>query len=578
MSKPIEKPIESLYPLDLLFPQHAFKIEHPLTLHHLIVKGHPKIVEWIDKNKREQWFRSYSREGIFLWDFPEPQRKYTPLHLCAIKGNAVAMAELIKVGADPKAMDVKGWTPADHALVCGRQNILDLLQSKGLLNISQGAYPTLSRLLSHSVPKPEDIVFDYLDSSDGQVKQGSAELFKKLTGAHFTMHFFATPERLIKDHRTSVLKYEAHEGVKATLAHYRKKYLENPSLPKMYLAHSDDRLGVRAQGDIEACSILFAYVGEQQLQRNPLSVHAFGKTDGTDYSNVGPLCRDAFPNACPMPILDVHGLNEITIFVSGEAIPKDQEITYHYGYGHFQVKRGLHVELKKKEMEEFFTQHPVKELFKTLREQEKQIDSVRWDNASENDIQTLVPLLLSKDRLKYVFHTYSSLAYLMLKGIISNAEIEELLNDPAFCQLIEADPIYEREMGNDINIMKQIMAKLADMQSVNPEEASQMQEFVQLLIESVSPRACSDTLYQLLSMDFSEWCPSKETLWKEAQVIHEIDQILFRITDQNDGASFGRIRELLKTLPELIAKGVYLGCYQFAVDHRLDLTLNLSQD
>jgi ankyrin repeat protein len=45
----------------------------------------------------------------------DPHLKQTPLHLAVRLGNLVAVATLLNVGADLKALDAQGKTPLDYA-------------------------------------------------------------------------------------------------------------------------------------------------------------------------------------------------------------------------------------------------------------------------------------------------------------------------------------------------------------------------------------------------------------------------------------------------------------------------------
>lgn len=565
--------IESCYHLDKLFPASTFRLKDPLTLHHLIVNGNPKIVEWIDKSKKEEWFRAYSKRGDFLWDCSTTTTGFTPLHLCAIKGNTVGMEKLLDVGADPKIKDRMGWTAAEHALVCGREDILKLLKSRGLLHNSQEPYATLANLLSHSLPDPGQVVFAFLDPSDRTLKQGTAALFKEMTGAYFTSQFFATPQKLITDHWVQMAYNENTEGwAKFLTEHYRKKYLERHPLPELYLAHSCEGqnqekvgLGVKAKGPIDPGTMLCPYLGEQQLNPDHFSsTYVMDSTNAMDYRNLASLLQDAFPCAISLNLPSVDGLNGVPILISGEQIVQDQEITYHYGYGHFQVKRGLHVELRKKEMEEFFGQQSLELLFKEICLKKQEMNSLDWTRASEADVGQIITYLLAKDRLCYVFHTYSSLAYLMLLGIVSNEEIDELFKNSDFYEMIEAGPIYENEMGKDIHIMKQVTNKLAEIQKEDPAGAKQMREFVLELIESVSPRACTKTLEQMLAMNCEEWKSSQDALFEAARVIHEVDQISFNITEGNVLELCKQMLLHLKTLdPKYNYKDIFADCLVF---------------
>jgi hypothetical protein len=532
MSKPVGKSIEDHYPLKTIFPPASFTLKDAFTIHHLIVSGSSKTVEWMNKN--QGWFEANKKAGVFLWDLSETRTGYSPLHLCAIKGNRIVMAKLIEAGANAKALDTNGWTPADHALVCGNKDILHLLDSHGCLPTS-----ILSRLLGHVVPNPEEIVFDFLDPDDCQVKHGSAELFEKMTGAHFTPCFFATPESLIEDHHIR-MSYNGDPKSVALIKYYKEKYLENAPPPKTYLAHSysDDGhplgFGVRVQKDVKDGTILFPYVGEQQVKPDfRVSTYVFNKIDGKIYRNFGPNCQDSFPVAVVLSIPCVEGLNQIEILVSGETISRGEEITYTYGYGHYQVKRGRHVELKKQEMEDFFKQKPLPELIEEFSKENKALDLIDWDHPSDGDIQRYLSLTLLKDRLTYIFHTFSSLARLLLKGIVSSVDVEEVLTSPIFSQSIEACPVYHREIDKDVKLMAQFLIKLADLEKENPEEAKEMREFILSLIEMVSVRAYSETLKDLLLIDPVQWLSAKEGLLKEAQIIDEVDQILFSITEEN---------------------------------------------
>lgn len=578
MSKSIDHlQFEKLYQLQSYFHKDDYRKDPSRALHFLIINGHTKTIEWMNtiKKNEKSWIQEIRKSGGNPFDIQDPKSGLTPLHLSAIKGNVLVLERLLEENANPFTPDHKGWTAYIHAFVNDRKEILAVLQAKGCYPLGEEAisdaqiqqrhvFQRTARLLNEAFPEPEEQVFFYLDHT-GHMKAGSALQFKEMTGAFFTPCFFATRERLIADRAAAIVPVQ---DIRRHAVHdyYKKIYSQADQEPSLYLARSEHSCihaslgwGVKTNKKVRLGTFLVAYLGKQQLAPDPSrSVYVCGRTDGKHQRNLGPMIQDSFPKAVLIELSEVDGLNSIPIIVAGRDMQKDEEVTYHYGYGQAHVKWGLHVELNQEEMEKYFLEHPVVQLAKELSFKNVQARTDPCVHASEEKIQEFIALDLAIARLRYIFHTPSSMAHLVLKGIICAEDALTLMNDSEFLDLIQADAYkqLQEEITELLTRLCTVKNKLVQLSQKNKQAAQEMNELLFYLLPMVSAQSFNYILLQMIGKSASQWLKSKKTLEVQAKIIHELRKYLYPSLEEDVEEAFAMIAKLLPSLPSKAAKGI----------------------
>ena len=109
----------------------------------------PVLLQWVESTVRD--ILAACRDGWGCAAVVEAADRATgrrPLHAAAVVGSVGAVKELLAAGANPMAVDARGRTAADLAMLAGHDDIVALLQ------VGYRRSSSLAFMLSRGVPLP----------------------------------------------------------------------------------------------------------------------------------------------------------------------------------------------------------------------------------------------------------------------------------------------------------------------------------------------------------------------------------------------------------------------------------------
>jgi hypothetical protein len=377
-----------LNPLIQLFPRDQYG-KQGNGLQFLIALKQPlrNIQDYLDKHP--ELLNGYKQKFFNL----------SPLAVCAMAGRYDVAELLISRGADPKVVDIHGFSPLHHATVRQDLKMKELILKtnqaglKTLRNCLGQTYEEIERLFGRPLPKDDEHVF-YFKNATGQIVQGTALQFKEMTGKQFVLTSIFTTESLYFQWLKNEFRTLPPISEAQNLSMRYEVYLANP--PRIYLdKKGPQNWGVFAGEIIKADQVFCTYRGHQ-TQDDFHTEYQFRDMDGRQFCNEGPLINDGFPN-CGLSRIFYRG-EWISVAWAFDDIRPGEELLLHYGDGHV-VKARRHFELNPPSLERFCKEHSLSQLCK---------QRIRGQLDQPHEI-----------RMNYLLCTPSSLADLVLRNIIS---------------------------------------------------------------------------------------------------------------------------------------------------------------
>ncbi len=352
------------YDLEKLFPKN--KISKDTKFHYLILG---------DKTEEAiAWLNDNHNAAICC------EKKYllTPLHLCAIKGNA-KMATILIEGyqASVAAQDIHGWTPLHHAALRGEEEMLNILiladkvrgsTALALKNINEGTYEDLRQLAFPKVRAGADnlelqksIVFRYRND-ERQIVDGTAGQFENIMGAKFASQMHGSPEFFIEEWINPTKITDADKDLSLLVKAKYASYLEKS--PLIYVDKTEAGWGVFAEENIQEGCVLVDYLGEA-THSGEKSLYAVPLSNGEKIRNLGPILNDGFPNCVDMPLCNIKGFPIIRVLLTIRSIEKGEQLLWNYGHYH-PVKMEKHSNLAGEKALKWLQEQPIIKRYEEL--------------------------------------------------------------------------------------------------------------------------------------------------------------------------------------------------------------------
>lgn len=253
---------------------------------------------------------------------------------------------------------------------------------------------------------------------EGGLREGGPDLFYELTGAHFV-------DAMVFPSDESILySKEAASGdgyLQRVIEPLYRSFCKKGS--KLYLKRGEaiGRHTVHAKESITRGEVVCEYLGKWEPEATQPSSYRWGPIDGRHYRNMGGMIDDGFPNIGAFHLYNVGGVPLRVVFVALDEIPVGEMVTVHYGMNH-SVKIFHHQEHQKEKLLLFFKAF-------SLRGTIKRIKQLQAQDVRSLGFRRLLELESLTAKLRYLYQTPSTLAELLLLGVLDPNEVFALLKE-----------------------------------------------------------------------------------------------------------------------------------------------------
>lgn len=344
---------------------------------------------------------SFALESLSALAIHEPvsKRKLTPLHIAVIFENLKAVKRLVKEGANVDALDSKGLSPLDHAILAGNRVIGKFLQKQG----SHATIDTIVALNERTLPH---LFFE----RDGARLPLSSLQFKEMTSARYLFNHHASLEQLGLLWTSEEKNDPSVSFVKQVRAQY-PRFLENrPSLVIKEVEKAG--LGLFAGQLIKKGAIVGEFLGDLS-DEGTFNDYVLGPYNGLLARNETACINDGFINVVLVEI-KIDLLPARFVFVATENIEEGEQICWNYGPYHSVARYEDYVPLRYAELCQF-------------------LKTVSFEKAIETSKKALKPKKMTFDdfivfeQLRYLINRPQVVRILVSENVLFPDQVKELI-------------------------------------------------------------------------------------------------------------------------------------------------------
>jgi len=399
------------------FPSVKVMVNRNVVLHTLIThRVKAAIAAWIIQHTRDGTLPKLINYKAMLY-------RLTPLHVCAMLGDADTACLLIQNGADPTLRDYAGNTACHLAAMNADKEF-----RKRVSVAAQKEYPDLLSLLNYKLVSPnlvEDSLFipDFLPGTvichakkgNEPLKPLTKEDFKAITGKSYSHYQLATSEMICK--RWCGIDIEMISFfVKRLRPHYVDIWSQySKNAPKLYLDHiGGSYCELRTAEPIPKGRGVTNVGGE------------LGSSDpkNSDYGNEGCYALQDFPN-CLEIFFPINGLDQ-PFLIANEDIPEGALVTTGRNV-HHACKWTKGQIREKKRLLDFIKNL---DFDKTIKKSNALYATILLKEAQWPSPEDYLEMQFTRNKLCHIFSTPFVLATLLLERHEKVQEIITLLATP----------------------------------------------------------------------------------------------------------------------------------------------------
>jgi hypothetical protein len=281
----------------------------------------------------------------------------------------------------------------------------------------------------------------------GNVRLGSGEVFRMLTGAEWTEEMRGEAN---EDEAVRFVPGRADSEWMRFLIPLYKAYKKNPPKLCIHQGPCKGRHSVHALEPIGKGTVVVEYLGEWAAGSLEHSGYRFGPIEAKRFRNGGGMVEDGFPNLGAFHLYGIGNFPLRVIFVALEDIPAGEIVTIHYGMNH-SVKTQYHTEYRIEQLERFFSRNPLEKIVKRIKELRMRTPAeLGWGRSLELENLTA--------KLRYLYQTPSALMHLLLKQILTEDQVFSIFGQAEFRYFMVGYPYQpnprEREVIDYLDLIK----------------------------------------------------------------------------------------------------------------------------